>query len=197
MPPKHSFWQRKSIRFGGWTNSNHKKIFWLSALTFIIDLYVPWIMRKCGKRTKLTKQNLLQVQKYINMYFIQIHKWPYAFLSDTHNLTFASNSYFQQHFNDQRLESQILLAWKFFRLGKACNLERDLWLQPTIQLIFWNDIILHRIGGRAKLSCAKSLKFQRWDRTSESNFYSSYQLDPFDFIANGRKEEPNRLVVMV
>lgn len=134
---------------------------------------------------------------YINMYFIQIHKWPCAFLSDTHNLTFASNSYFQQHFNDQRLESKILLAWKFFRLGKACNLERDLWLQPTIQLIFWNDIILHRIGGRAKLSCAKSLKFQRWDRTSESNFYSSYQLDPFDFIANGRKEEPNRLVVMV
>lgn len=135
--------------------------------------------------------------KFKDMYFIQIHKWPYDFLSDTHNLTFASNSYFQQHFNDQRLESQILLAWNFFRLDRTCNLERDLWLQPSIQLISGNDIILHRIGGRTKLSCAKSLKFQRWDRTNESNFYSSYQLDPFDFIANGRKEEPNRLVVMV
>lgn len=157
------------------------------------------LWENAGKRTKLTKQNLLQVQKYVYIYIycIRIHKWPCAFLIDTHILTFESNSYFQQHFNDQRLESQILLAWNFFRLGKACNLERDLWLQPMIQLIFRNDIILHRICGRAKLSCAKSLKFQRWDRTSESNFYSSYQLDPFDFIANGRKEEPNRLVVMV
>lgn len=130
MPPKHSFWQRKSIRFCGWTNGNHKKIFWLSALTFIIDLYVPWIMRKCGKIGQSSPNKTYYKFKniYTNMNFIQIHKWPCAFLSDTHNLTFASNSYFQQHFNDQRLESQILLAWNFFRLGKACNLERDLWL---------------------------------------------------------------------